>query len=182
MLQTKKGTDGRTDWLNDWRTDESFTNTTLRGIKIRWNNSITVIFHFKFLNPATKHLQSSAGYKKVLYITRLCAGGLLVTAHLDQFEVVAGEQQLVHVLPVELLVFLAHPGRLQQCRDDLTRFLNPAISDIFSFQNNGIKKCTYWKTMGFLGKQWVFGKTMSFLKQCFLTRLHTWFILIIKHM
>jgi len=29
-------------------------------------------------------------------------------------------------------------------------------SDNFSFQNNGIKKCTCWKTMGFLGKQWVF--------------------------
>jgi len=48
-------------------------------------------------------------------------------------------------------------------------------SDNFSFQNNGIKKCTYWKTMRFFGKQWVF-------KAMFLTRLHTWFILIIKHM
>ena len=30
--------------------------------------------------------------------------------------------------------------------------------------------------MGCFGKQWVF------LKQCFLTRLHTWFIFILKHM
>ena len=30
------------------------------------------------------------------------------------------------------------------------------ISDNFSFQNNGIKKCTCWKTMGFSGKQWFF--------------------------
>jgi len=52
----------------------------------------------------------------------------------------------------------------------------PRNSDNFSFQNNGIKKCTCWKTMGFFGKQWVF------LKQCFLTRLFdAWFILIIKH-
>ena len=90
-----------------------------------------MIFNFIFPHTATKHVQSSAGYKEVLYITRLCAGGLLVTAHLDQFEVVAGEQQLVHVLPVELLVFLAHPGRLQQCRDDLTGLLNPAINVMF---------------------------------------------------
>jgi len=33
------------------------------------------------------------------------------------------------------------------------------ISDNFSFQNNGIKKCTCWKTMGFFGKQWVFLKS-----------------------
>jgi len=26
-------------------------------------------------------------------------------------------------------------------------------SDNFSFQNNGIKECTCWKTMGFWGKQ-----------------------------
>jgi len=31
-----------------------------------------------------------------------------------------------------------------------------ATSDNFSFQNNGIKKCTCWKTMGFLRKQWGF--------------------------
>jgi len=30
------------------------------------------------------------------------------------------------------------------------------ISDNFSSQNNGIKKCTCWKTMGFLGKQCFF--------------------------
>ena len=30
------------------------------------------------------------------------------------------------------------------------------VSDNFSFQNNGIKKCTCWKTMVFFGKQWVF--------------------------
>jgi len=30
------------------------------------------------------------------------------------------------------------------------------VSDNFSFQNNGIKKCTCWKTMGFYGNQWVF--------------------------
>jgi len=34
-------------------------------------------------------------------------------------------------------------------------------SDNFSFQNNGIKKCTYWKTMRCFGKQWVF-KAMFF--------------------
>ena len=43
-------------------------------------------------------------------------------------------------------------------------------SDNFLFQNNGIKKCTCWKTMRFFGKAMI------------LTRLHTWFILIIKHM
>ena len=56
------------------------------------------------------------------------------------------------------------------------------ISDNFSFQNNGIKTCTCWKTMVFLGKQWVFWKTMVFfLKAMFLTRPHAWFVLIIKH-
>ena len=43
-------------------------------------------------------------------------------------------------------------------------------SDNFSFQNNGIKKCTCWKTMGFLGKKWVFGVNnvcFCVLKQCF---------------
>jgi len=40
-------------------------------------------------------------------------------------------------------------------------------SDNFSFQNNGIKKCTCWKTMGFMGKQWGFGENNGFLKQCF---------------
>jgi len=49
--------------------------------------------------------------------------------------------------------------------------------NFFSFQNNGIKKCTCLKTMV------CFGKTMLlFLKAMFLTRLHTWFISIIKHM
>ena len=33
---------------------------------------------------------------------------------------------------------------------------------IFRFKNNGIKKCTCWKTMGFIEKQCLF-----FLKQCF---------------
>jgi len=36
--------------------------------------------------------------------------------------------------------------------------------------------------MGFMGKQWVFGKTMFIFKTAmFLTRLYTGFILIIKH-
>jgi len=58
------------------------------------------------------------------------------------------------------------------------------ISDNFLFQNNGIKKCTSWKTMGFMGKQCFFLENNGFFlkKQCFLTRLHTWFIFIIKHM
>ena len=43
----------------------------------------------------------------------------------------------------------------------------PSITDNFSFHNNGIKKCTCWKTVGFFGKQWGFFKAM------FLTRLHT---------
>jgi len=34
-------------------------------------------------------------------------------------------------------------------------------SDNFSFQNNGIKKCTCWKTMRF------FFKNNAFFKQCF---------------
>jgi len=34
----------------------------------------------------------------------------------------------------------------------------PEDSDNFSFQNNGIKKCTCWKKMGFMGKQWVLGE------------------------
>ena len=38
------------------------------------------------------------------------------------------------------------------------------VNDNFSFQNNGIKKCTCWKTMGFMGKQWVLGKQCCFLK------------------
>jgi len=33
-----------------------------------------------------------------------------------------------------------------------------APSDNFSFQNNGIKKCTCWKTMCFWEKQWVLGE------------------------
>jgi len=32
------------------------------------------------------------------------------------------------------------------------------VSDNFSFQNNGIKKYTCWKTMGFLGKTMVLGE------------------------
>ena len=37
--------------------------------------------------------------------------------------------------------------------------------------------------MVFLGKQWVFGENhVVFLKAMFLTRLHTSFVLIIKHM
>ena len=36
-------------------------------------------------------------------------------------------------------------------------------SDNFSFQNNGIKKFTCWKTMGYFGKQWVFKKSNVFL-------------------
>ena len=31
-------------------------------------------------------------------------------------------------------------------------------SDNFSFQNNGVKKCTCWKTMGYFGKQWFFSE------------------------
>jgi len=53
--------------------------------------------------------------------------------------------------------------------------LNDIASDNFSCQNNGIKKCTCWKTMGFWGKQWVFMGRNVF------TGLHTLFILIIKH-
>jgi len=41
-------------------------------------------------------------------------------------------------------------------------------SDNFSFQKNGIKKCTCWKTMGFLEKQILFKK-----KAMFFTQLHT---------
>ena len=43
------------------------------------------------------------------------------------------------------------------------------LSDNFLFQNNGIKKCTCWKTMSFLGKQcFFFEKQWFFLKkQCF---------------
>jgi len=37
------------------------------------------------------------------------------------------------------------------------------LSDNFSFQNNGIKKCTCWKTMGFMGKQWVFWENNVFV-------------------
>ena len=44
----------------------------------------------------------------------------------------------------------------------------PPSSDNFLFQNNG-------KKSAHVGKQWFFWKTM-FFKQCFLTRLHTWFI------
>jgi len=59
-----------------------------------------------------------------------------------------------------------------------TRGLSVVSSDNFSFQNNGIKKVhmlennvvVFWNTMGFL-------KAMFFL-----TRLHTCFILIIKHL
>jgi len=54
--------------------------------------------------------------------------------------------------------------------------VNSAVSDNFSFQNNGIKKCTCWKTMGFWGKQWVFlGKQCCcFLKAMFFdTTSHT---------
>jgi len=55
-------------------------------------------------------------------------------------------------------------------------------SDNFSFQNIELDKKVhmlenngfYGKTVGFWGKQWVF-------KAMFLTRLHTCFILIIKH-
>ena len=46
-------------------------------------------------------------------------------------------------------------------------------SDNFSFQNNGIKKCTCWKTMGFRENNGFFGKTMFFFKkQCFYTTTH----------
>ena len=58
-------------------------------------------------------------------------------------------------------VRLRHKGRI-------------TVSDNFSFQNNGIKKCTCWKTMGFWGKQWVFGENNVFFKKAmFLTPLHT---------
>ena len=39
-------------------------------------------------------------------------------------------------------------------------------SDNFSFQNNGIKKCTCWKTMVFL-------ENNGFFKAMFWTRRHT---------
>ena len=54
---------------------------------------------------------------------------------------------------------------------------NASNNDNFSFQNNGIKKCTCWKTMGFLWKTMVF----FFKKAMVLTRLYTWFISIIMH-
>ena len=55
-------------------------------------------------------------------------------------------------------------------------------SDNFSFQTNGIKKCTCWKTMGFLGKQWVFGENnvVVFKAMFFDTTSHM--IFFIKHM
>ena len=40
-------------------------------------------------------------------------------------------------------------------------FILHVFSDNFSFQNNGIKKCTCWKTMLF-GKQCFFKKAMFF--------------------
>ena len=48
---------------------------------------------------------------------------------------------------------------------------NIICSDNFSFQNNGIKKCTCWKTFGFYGKTvGFFGKQC--LKKCFDTTSH----------
>jgi len=49
----------------------------------------------------------------------------------------------------------------------LVFYTSYTCSDNFSFQNNGIKKCTCWKTMGFLGTQWVLGNNVFFKKQCF---------------
>ena len=50
-----------------------------------------------------------------------------------------------------------------------TRYARSIImtSDNFSFQNNGIKKCTCWKTMGFLRKQWVFWENNGYFKAMF---------------
>ena len=49
----------------------------------------------------------------------------------------------------------------------MTSLIIIGVSDNFSFQNNGIKKCTCWKTMGFWENNGVFWKTMNFFKAMF---------------